>query len=337
MARSGHWFYKVFGDEEKENYVEHTMEIYGIDYVGNRVSEPLNLTVVKDNVAPKLTVTDWPTHSLTLGEDILLAGTITDPGGVRAVRLVGYNPSGEPLTARVEHQNETWAFTDSRHFIHSGTYQIFLEAVDRAGNECTLGPLDLTFRTQPAPVYMPAILNDYTAPNIPDAPDLVMERLVVSTDAIALVIVNRGNRTAQGGFWVDAYLDPDPVPNAVNQIWPDLADQGLVWGVTQDLASGEVITLTLGDTYYRPEYSKFSGVLSIGTWVYGQADSANANTNHGAILEMDELIDADYNNINALRVTASQINIGQEVLESLKEHQSDEPVSVTRQRMPLRH
>jgi type II secretory pathway pseudopilin PulG len=337
MARSGHWFYKVFGDEEKENYVEHTMEIYGIDYVGNRVSEPLNLTVVKDNVAPKLTVTDWPTHSLTLGEDILLAGTITDPGGVRAVRLVGYNPSGEPLTARVEHQNETWAFTDSRHFIHSGTYQIFLEAVDRAGNECTLGPLDLTFRTQPAPVYMPAILNDYTAPNIPDAPDLVMERLVVSTDAIALVIVNRGNRTAQGGFWVDAYLDPDPVPNAVNQIWPDLADQGLVWGVTQDLASREVITLTLGDTYYRPEYSKFSGVLSIGTWVYGQADSANANTNHGAILEMDELIDADYNNINALRVTASQINIGQEVLESLKEHQSDEPVSVTRQRMPLRH
>jgi hypothetical protein len=273
---------------------------------------------------------------VTLGDEILLAGTVQDPGGVRSVRLVGYDPTGEPVTTRIEHLDATWTFTESQRFIRSGTYQLFVEAVDMAGNERSVGPLDLTFRVPHAPVYLPLIVNRYAPPDIPDAPDLVMERVIASTDAIALVIGNEGTRTAEGGFWVDAYIDPDPVPNGVNQIWPDLADQGMVWGVTRDLAPGEVITLTLGDAYYRPEYSEFSGHLSIGTWVYAQADSANANTDYGAILEVDEVIGIDYTNINGLRVTTSQIQIGHEVLTEWEKRLSSDPPNVRRQRMPLR-
>jgi len=335
-SRSGAWFYKVFSDKEKEDYVEHTVEIYGVDYVGNRVSDPLNLTVVKDNVAPDLTVTKWPTQPVPLGDKIMLAGTVEDPGGVRSVRLVGYDPMGEPVTARIEHLDASWTFTNSQRFIRSGTYQLFVEAVDMAGNERTVGPLDLTFRIAQAPVYLPLIANRYTALDIPDAPDLVLERVIVSTDAIALVIRNEGTRIAEGGFWVDAYIDPDPVPNKVNQIWPNLADEGMVWGVTQDLAPGEVITLTLRDAYYRPDYSEFSGHLSIGSWVYAQADSANAKTDYGAIHEVDELVDIDYNNINALRVTTSQIQSGREVLIEMEKQAPPHPPNMTSRQMPPR-
>ena len=61
--------------------------------------------------------------------------------------------------------------------------------------------------------------------------------------------MNQGDAYVTDEFWVDVYINPDPAPTAVNQIWEDLADEGLVWGVTAGalpLAPGEAITLTVG-------------------------------------------------------------------------------------------
>ena len=132
------------------------------------------------------------------------------------------------------------------------------------------------------------------------------------------------------------YLDPYPLPNGVNQIWPDLADHGAVWGVTRDLAPGEIITLTLGDAYYRPEYSELPETMSIGTWIYAQVDSANAETDYGGILEVDELIDIPYNNINAVQITASQITIGGEDLGISGDPQTSDPSDAAREPVPPR-
>jgi ELWxxDGT repeat protein len=140
--------------------------------------------------------------------------------------------------------------------------------------------------------YLPLVFNNYVS-----APDLVVERIVATANDVQVVVRNQGNAPATDDFWVDVYVDPDPVPTAVNQIWPTLADQGLVWGVTADLAAGEAITLTVGDGYYVPSYSYVAWPLESGVPVYAQVDSANAGTTYGAVRESHEIAGDPYNNI----------------------------------------
>jgi hypothetical protein len=147
-------------------------------------------------------------------------------------------------------------------------------------------------------VYLPLVCNNYVV-----APDLVVERIVATVDDVQVVIANRGNAPASDDFWVDVYLDPDPAPTHVNQIWPDLSAQGLVWGVTANLATGqalipgEVLTLTVGGDYYVAAYSHVAWPLPVGTQVYAQVDSANVETTYGGVLESHEITGGAYNNV----------------------------------------
>jgi len=107
---------------------------------------------------------------------------------------------------------------------------------------------------------------------------MVVQSVMATSDGVQVVIANQGAA---------------PVPTGVNQIWPDLADEGLVWGVTAaalPLAPGDVLTLTVGDGYYVPEYS--------------QADSASTDTTYGAVLENHEITGGAYNNISSTVSTA---------------------------------
>ena len=115
-----------------------------------------------------------------------------------------------------------------------------------------------------------------------------------------MVLKNQGNGPVTDEFWVDFYVDPEPVPTAVNQIWHEVASAGLVWEVTAaalPLEPGEVLTLTWGDEYSRPPYSHLPGPIPAGTPVYAQVDSYNAATTYGAVLEDHEILGEDYNNI----------------------------------------
>jgi len=332
--RTGRWFYKVFGDVDEEDYVEHRVAIYGVDMVGNRVTTPLSLTVVMDSVPPDLTVTHWPTESLEIGAPVLMAGTVDDPGGVRAMRLVGFDPRGGTVAARIERQGTTWVYTDTSPFIYSGTYHLFVEAVDEAGNRRTVGPLTVTMGQAPGSVYLPLVFNGYQA--LPAAPDLVVERITAAQDEVGLVVKNHGSVPVDDSFWVDVYIDPDPVPSAVNQVWSDLTDEGLVWGVTTSIAPGEAITLTMGDPYYWEEYSVLSGDLSAGTWVYAQVDSANADTGYGAVVESHEIVGGPYNNISGVRLTSDTAGLDQWGLEDLELPFKDERPETPSYSFPLR-
>jgi hypothetical protein len=149
-----------------------------------------------------------------------------------------------------------------------------------------------SFTTEPHRLYLPLVLKDHVW-----APDLLVERLLVAGDDVQVRLTNEGDVTAQGGFWVDVYIAPEPIPTAVNQTWPDLSAEGLVWGVTADLRPGETLTLTVGDAYYAHEYSQVTWPLAPGTPVYAQVDSANAATTYGAILESHEITGGAYNNV----------------------------------------
>jgi hypothetical protein len=129
---------------------------------------------------------------------------------------------------------------------------------------------------------------------------LVIRNISVTSDDIQVVIENAGDISISTEFWVDVYIDPAPPPTTVNQIWSDLADEGIVWGVTATalpLAPGETLTLTVGDAYYVPEYSHVSWPLATGTQVYAQVDSWDSSTTYGSVRESHEVAGEPYNNI----------------------------------------
>lgn len=124
-------------------------------------------------------------------------------------------------------------------------------------------------------------------------PDLIVDRISASGDSITVVVKNVGNAAVavDEEFWVDVYIDPDPIPSEVNQRWETLGDEGLRWGVTAPalpLGPGDEIVLTIGDQYYWPSYSTFGGSLPAGTAVYAQVDSLNADADYGGVLEIHE-------------------------------------------------
>ncbi len=145
--------------------------------------------------------------------------------------------------------------------------------------------------SKPTSVYLPVLMRDYL-----EAPDLVVESVTASPDNVQVVVSNRGNAATEEDFWVDAYVAPDPVPTAVNQLWPDLADEGVAWGVTERLQPGETITLTVGGAYYDEEHSAVSWPLAAGTEIYVQVDSWNPDTDYGTVLEDHEIRGQPYEN-----------------------------------------
>ena len=105
-------------------------------------------------------------------------------------------------------------------------------------------------------------------------------------------------------FWVDLYIDPAMAPTAVNQIWPDLSDEGLVWGVTDPIPPGGTLILTYSadpdqtHLYYNDEQSRYGGDLPPGTPIYAQVDSYHPDTDYGSVREGDEMGGGGYNNIS---------------------------------------
>jgi len=159
-------------------------------------------------------------------------------------------------------------------------------------------------REEASTVYLPLVVRNHLV-----APDLVVETIAATPGGIQVVIRNAGNGTVDADFWVDVAIDPDPIPTMVNQTWPEVSDQGMVWGVTADLAPGERLTLTEGGAYYRPAESDIAWPLAAGTPVYAQVDSANAGTSHGAVLEDHEIAGGAYNNVTGTEVAAEPVGL----------------------------
>ena len=133
-----------------------------------------------------------------------------------------------------------------------------------------------------------------------DGPDLIIADFIVTQDAAQIVVENVGEGQVTDPFWVDLYVDPQPAPTQVNQIWEDLAEQGGVWGITDTalpLRTGDRLTLTVGGPYFWSEYSELDWPLAVGTTVYAQVDSADAGTLYGGVVEYHELVGEPYNNI----------------------------------------
>lgn len=141
-----------------------------------------------------------------------------------------------------------------------------------------------------------------------DIPDLVVEEIVVSPDTAQITIKNEGSGALLPGndFWVDLYLCPDSPPTTVNQIWEDVGDAGLVWGIsTRGLLlppDGE-LTLNINDPHFDSNKSDYPELLPTSCQVYVQVDSSNLATNFGGVLENHELSGHPYNNIASITLS----------------------------------
>ena len=160
-----------------------------------------------------------------------------------------------------------------------------------------------TFIGEPKFTYLPLVLNNFSS-----APDLIVQSITIpSANDVEIVIANIGNTAVTDSFWVDLYINPNPAPTGVNEIWQSVSTEGAVWGVTDvsALVPGGTITLTFSSSSYAPAFSNFNG-FSNGMTVYAQADSAHASSIvYGAVLENHEAIGDPYNNISSTTVTLS--------------------------------
>jgi len=293
-AKSGRWAYQT-PNIGALDHVSQTITVRGQDVVGNCTVDPLSLVVWVDNVAPVISVTGVLSESILLGEaTTIVSGTVSDGSPVTRVFVHIQLPDGTIYRKTAARDGDRWWFDLQPLF--EGQYTMWVNASDKAGNTTTVGPFDVKVQ---APlmhtVYLPLVLGEGGV----SAPDLVVDQIAIANDEIQVVIRNQGNAPVTDSFWVDLYINPDPIPTHVNQTWNDLASQGAVWGITVDIQPGDVLVLrtSTSDPYYWPEYSSIHWPLWEGTQVWVQVDSANIDTTYGGVLETHELAGNAYNNV----------------------------------------
>ena len=258
-------------------------------------SDPFTLTVTPVNDAPWFTST--PVEDATVGEAYTydIVADDVDIGDVLTITATTA-PAWLSLT-RTSTRTASLSGTPSEADL--GDHLVELLVRDTGGLTDTQ-PFTITVVRGMYYIHLPLVQKNYAV-----APDLVVDSLVATGDAVTVTISNQGaapvTRTFENEFWVDVYIDPDPVPTRVNQTWAHLGSQGLLWGVTQDalpLDPGETLVLTTSrdsdGAYFWPQESVITWTLPAGTEVWAQVDSAHEETDHGAVLENHEIIGAPY-------------------------------------------
>jgi uncharacterized repeat protein (TIGR01451 family) len=157
----------------------------------------------------------------------------------------------------------------------------------------------------PSMLYLPLVTRNYT-----QAPDLIITSVIVTRDNVEITLKNVGERAVVNPFWVDLYVNPDPIPTGVNELWDELGEQGALWGFSNiPLDPEETVTLMLNDDAYWGHKSNLPLPLPEDAVIYVQVDSAHAGTNYGAVRESHEICDLPYNNIYGPISPTSQVNL----------------------------
>jgi hypothetical protein len=139
-------------------------------------------------------------------------------------------------------------------------------------------------------------------------PDLAVADISITPEGARVTIENVGNGPLLPGndYYTDLYLCPVSPPTVVNQVWEDVGNAGLVWGIDTrglTLPPGGQLILTNHDMHFDTSLSEYPAVIPAGCRVYVQVDSANTDTSFGAVLEADEVEAASYNNIDSIVLT----------------------------------
>ena len=145
----------------------------------------------------------------------------------------------------------------------------------RGSSRCDIGAIEFY-----ASLYLPVVVKDYAA-----GPDLVIDSIIVDGSGPTVTVRNAGTTSSLDPFWVDLYVNPGSTPK-LNQEWHEIASSGVAWGVTQALAPGQTVVLTLSSPYY--EAAESNPIFPANATIYAFADSIHDATSNGNVIELDE-------------------------------------------------
>ena len=132
-----------------------TLRIFGRDAAGNR-SEIFTVTYQMDNIPPGLSVTFVAGFVPALGTNLIAEGTVLDGSHVDVNVLVD-PPAGVRQRLKAAVVENEWSFTHG--WSQSGTYTLWVQAVDQGGNITTTGPFTLLVG-EANQVYLPFVFNN---------------------------------------------------------------------------------------------------------------------------------------------------------------------------------
>jgi subtilisin-like proprotein convertase family protein len=160
----GNWAY-TYPFTQSLDGVFRTLNVYGEDSVGNRMSAPLVITFTADNVAPMLIVTQTQT-TLNIGtpaQPIALTGVVSDGVGVQGVSVSSLSPSGQVqvdsvnfldggVNLLIPHAVTSWNYALTPQ--ETGLYHLSVIASDLAGNTVQVGTYNVQV-SEPLAVVTP--------------------------------------------------------------------------------------------------------------------------------------------------------------------------------------
>ncbi|MEI6181458.1 MAG: Ig-like domain-containing protein, partial [Chloroflexales bacterium] len=241
--------------------------------------------------------------NLAIDQTSLSAGNlrVRGPNGFdQAVTLVDVSAAasgpGVTVTYNLAAPGSFWDRTDN------GTYTIVMvadEVRDTAGNAAAAADLG-SFRVglNTLLFMMQSFLPQINLPLAPlRGPDLVVEALTTTNGLLTMTIANLGDTAVSTPFWVDLLIAPERAPVAANDTWDTVGTRGLSWGVTEPLTPGARLTLTLGDRFARPDFSRPGGPIAAGTTLYAHVDAVNMQSSYGGVEESHERLGLPYNNV----------------------------------------
>lgn len=160
-ALTGAWSYSVSGLENLDS-VAQILEVYATDLAGNRSAEPIRLDFTLDNVAPQVTAVQLVEQTANTGPRLgirVLEGTASDGGNIAQMYAFVRTPQGNLRTMQVSwEEGPDWWFNLFPE--ESGSYVIWIYAVDEGGNTTGVGPFSVTVQGEylgDHQMYLPVI------------------------------------------------------------------------------------------------------------------------------------------------------------------------------------
>ncbi|MCB8944437.1 MAG: tandem-95 repeat protein [Ardenticatenaceae bacterium] len=119
-----------------QDWVTHTVRFRATDYGDNAATTGWFTTVV-DTIAPTVAVTQQLTQVVVGGTEPVLAGTVTDGGGVDSATITIYPPAGAPINEGLTVNGGQWSYVLNQPL---GTYTLLVTFGDTVGNTRLVGP-----------------------------------------------------------------------------------------------------------------------------------------------------------------------------------------------------